>query len=373
MPEFFQNIDFVWPWIFLFLPVPLLLTIWNSVTTSGSNNNRRDNRQSENQKILSNKKLPKAGVPVSPLLESALSNVASLGKRQFSFRSIILWICWLFLLLSLARPMLLSEKSLQPASGRALSLVVDLSGSMERDDFVLNGAKTDRLSAVKEIARDFLLQRQGDRVSLILYGDSAFVAAPLSFDLNAVSNFLASSGIGMAGRATAIGDALGLAILSLRDDDSQEKAIVLLSDGTNNAGTAEPESAAILANSLGIRIHSIGLGSEEPANQTSGGFTTAPSADLDEDALKAIAESAGGQFFRATTTDELSAVYQDIHELEGGTSTAPPLLLKSDIRNLPLLGLLLSSLLLALVEFLRGQQPQVNRSSLQQLNRGSVS
>lgn len=362
MPEVIQNIDFVWPWVFVFLPLPLLLSIWNSLTKTKSTQSiaghikKSETLENTTKKIKSKNQIAANVVRVSPLLESALSEVTTSKRRGINLRSLLLWICWLLLLVSLARPLMLTEKSLQPASGRALSLVVDLSGSMERDDFVIDGLKTDRLSAVKVIAADFLQKRQGDRVSLILYGDTAFTAAPLSFDLNAISNLLASSGIGMAGRATAIGDALGLAILSLREDDSPEKAIVLLSDGTNNAGTAEPESAATLAESLGIRIHTIGLGSEDTGNQSSGSFSTAPSADLDEEALRAIAELANGQFFRATTTAELTSVYQNIHDLEGGTSTIPPLLLKSDVRNLPILGLLFTSLLLATLELLRGKR-----------------
>lgn len=338
-----QNLEFVWPWVFLALPLPWLLSLLNIGPSDHS---------------IPQAKLASSvtGVRVSPLLASALADVQSVKTHRFNLRAILLWVCWLLLLFALARPVMLTEKTLLPASGRALSLVVDLSGSMERKDFVVDEVQTDRLTAVKKLAADFLQRRQGDRVSLILYADTAFIAAPLSFDLTAISNSLASSGIGMAGRATAIGDALGLAVLSLRDDNAPEKAIILLSDGTNNAGTAEPESAAELAGSLGIRIHSIGLGSEQMEHQANG-FQTAPSADLDEDALRAIAESSGGQFFRATTTAELAAIYETINELEGGDSRTPPLLLKSDIRNYPLLLLLLTSLLLAAIEALKNRAP----------------
>ncbi len=338
--ESLQNLEFIWPWVFIALPLPWILSLLNI----GSTNN--NNKQA---------KLSAAtGVRVSPLLASALSDVQFVKTRRFNMRAILLWVCWVLLLLALARPVMLTEKTLLPASGRALSLVIDLSGSMERRDFVVDEVQTDRLTAVKKLAADFLQQRQGDRVSLVLYADTAFISAPLSFDLMAISNLLASSGIGMAGRATAIGDALGLAVRSLRNDSAPEKAIILLSDGTNNAGSAEPESAAQLAGSLGIRVHSIGLGSEQSGTEANG-FQTAPSADLDEDALKAIAEASGGQFFRATTTAELASVYQHIDELEGGDSRTPPLLLKSDVRNYPLLLLLLTSLLLAGIEAFRNR------------------
>ncbi len=363
MLEFMLNIDFIWPWIFLLIPLPIFVAFWNSQSSSRLSILNPANPKTGATKNNTAKNNSPPGVRVSPLLESALADISSNNKKTFKLNVLMLWLAWLLLLLSLARPVILTEKSVLPASGRALSLVVDLSGSMERDDFLLNGVKTDRLSAVKSIATDFLQQRQGDRVSLILYGDNAFVAAPLSFDLHAISNILASSGIGMAGRATAIGDALGLAIQSLRQDNSVEKAIILLSDGTNNAGTAEPESAALLANSLNIRIHTIGLGSANTDEQRGSSFSTAPSADLDEDALMAIAESAGGKFFRATSTTDLAAVYQQIHEIEGGTSEAPPLLLKSDISHWPLSCLLLISLILAAMEFFSGKSKGINHGS----------
>ena len=131
-------------------------------------------------------------------------------------------------------------------------MLIDLSTSMERRDFSIDSEAVDRLTVVKKIASEFIVNRIGDRLSLVLFGSEAFIASPLSYDLNAVNTILQSSGIGMAGRTTAMGDALGLAIKSLREDNAASKAIVLLSDGTNNAGTAEPEDAAQLAASLGI-------------------------------------------------------------------------------------------------------------------------
>ena len=145
----------------------------------------------------------------------------------------------------------------------------------------------------------------------------------------------------MAGRTTSIGDALGLAIISLRDDVAQEKSIVLLSDGTNNSGTAEPEDAARLAMSMGISIYTIGLGSD---NTTESQQFQSPSADLDEATLKAIADTSGGKFFRAHTTTELEKIYHEIDTIELAQSTAPPTVVKRDYRNI---FILLSLLFLA--------------------------
>ena len=208
------------------------------------------------------------------------------------------------------------------------------------------------LSIVKRVAGEFIANRTGDRISLVLFGSEAFIGSPLSYDLEAVNHVLQSSGIGMAGRTTAMGDALGLAIQTLKEDPASEKAIVLLSDGTNNAGTAEPEDAARLAASLGIRVYTIGLGSEPGNNSASNSGSNSQqhfqsaSADLDEETLKAIAAESGARFFRAHTSAELKAIYAEIDTLEQTDNIAPPLIIKQDLRNLFILALLLACLLL---------------------------
>jgi Ca-activated chloride channel family protein len=200
---------------------------------------------------------------------------------------------------------------------------------MNKQDFQLDGKSDDRLSVVKNVARQFINARSGDRLSLVLYGKEAFIASPLTFDLNALSSILDGAGIGM-----------GLAIQTLNDDPARTRAIVLLSDGTNNAGSVEPESAAELANSLGIRIHTIALGSEDGEIS---GYAMAQSADLDEDTLRSVAQSSGGRFFRARSSKDLDDVYRAIDELERADVIAPPVILQTDLRVWPLsiLGLLL--------------------------------
>lgn len=232
---------------------------------------------------------------------------------------------------AIAQPYTHDDAIVQPASGRALTLLIDLSTSMERKDFTLNGEAVNRLTVVKHIGEKFISARKGDRIGLVLFGSEAFIASPLTFDLPSVNATLQSSGIGMAGRTTAIGDAMGLAIKALRDDPAPDKAMVLLSDGTNNSGSAEPEDAAALANSLGITVYTIGLGSDGSANDSQQ-FQSA-AADLDEETLQSIAEVTEGQFFRAQTTDQLNAIYREINKLQGGDVLAPPLIVKRDYRN----------------------------------------
>jgi Ca-activated chloride channel family protein len=314
-------VNFAWPWIFLALPLPLLAT------------------------RLFPAAQPPSGIEPPPMLAQALGQaaegVATARKRELA----LTWLAWALLLVAIAQPSIISGQALRPASGRALVLAVDLSSSMERRDFVLDGKNVDRLTAFKSVARNFVDARLGDRIGLVVFGEEAFSAAPLSFDLAAVSNAIEEAAIGMAGRTTAIGDAIGLSIVKLRDDPATESAIVLMSDGANNSGGAEPEDAARLARERGIRIHAIGMGSVRADDDVS---PLDPSADLDEGALKRVAELSGGKFFRARTTDELAAIYAEIDGLETSESDAPPVTPMTDVRNWALAALALTLAGLAL-------------------------
>ena len=312
-------IHFNWPWVLLLLPLPWVL-----------------------QKLYSKPVLTAINVP--PAMERALQSISAGQQQRIGTRQTLLWISWLSLLLAIAQPWLPGDAIIQPVSGRAIAVAVDISGSMERKDFSLDGQTSDRLSVVKAVAGNFVDHRKGDRVSLVLYGKEAFIASPLTFDLSALRHILDNADIGMAGRSTAIGDAIGLSIQTLQGDPADQKAILLLSDGTNNAGSVEPESAATLAQSLGIRIHTIGMGS---VDGELGGYRTAQSADLDVETLKSVAEKAGGEFFRATSSDDLQLVYDAIDELERAEVAAPPVILRQDFRQWPQAFLLFSLLLLA--------------------------
>ncbi len=311
-------IHFNWPWVLLLLPLPWIL-----------------------RKLYPKPVLKAINIP--PAMEKALQTLSADQQPRIGLRQTLLWLSWTSLLLAIAQPWLPGDAVIQPVSGRAIAVAVDISGSMEREDFTLNGQTRNRLSVVKEVAGNFVDQRKGDRISLVLYGKEAFIASPLTFDLSALRHILDNADIGMAGRSTAIGDAIGLSIQTLQNDPADQKAILLLSDGTNNAGSVEPESAATLAQSLGIRIHTIAMGS---VDGELGGYRTAQSADLDVETLKAVAEKANGEFFRATSSDDLQLVYDAIDELERAEVAAPPVILRQDFRQWPQAVLLLCLLLL---------------------------
>ena len=230
---------------------------------------------------------------------------------------ILALLSWIGLVLAAARPQWLGEPIEVPVSGRDLMLAVDLSESMRETDFVVNRRPVDRLTATKAVARRFIEQRVGDRLGLILFGQQAYVHVPLTFDRETVLQLLDESVIGMAGRQTAIGDALGLAVKRLREEESPHKVLILMTDGRNTAGAVEPQRAAELAAEAGLTVHTIGIGADESIQRGFfGNVHINPSAELDENTLKSIAAKTGGRYFRARDTKELEKIYQLLDELE---------------------------------------------------------
>lgn len=224
---------------------------------------------------------------------------------------------WLLLITAAAQPAWLGKAMVLPTEGRDLLIAVDLSGSMRQQDMSIANQTTDRLTTVKAVLSDFIERRQGDRLGLILFGSQAYVQAPLTFDLTTVQQFLNEAQIGFAGEQTAIGDAIGLGIKRLRDRPGDRHVMILLTDGSNNAGQADPLEAAKLAANNRIVIYPIGVGADEMLVPTVfGARRINPSFDLDETTLRAIAEITGGQYFRAHNPQELSNIYQLLDELE---------------------------------------------------------
>jgi len=262
--------------------------------------------------------------------------VAHTLNANISSGGISLWLAalaWLLLVTAAARPQWLGDTVELPVSGRDLMLAVDLSGSMEMNDFEINGREVDRLTATKWVAGDFIDKRVGDRLGLILFGKQAYLQTPLTFDRETVKKLLYEAVIGLAGKETAIGDAIGLAVKRLREAENQEsgdpaynqvdnnkladKILILLTDGANTAGEVEPIKAAELAAESGLKIYTIGIGADEMVvNSFFGLRRVNPSSDLDEDALKKIAQTTGGRYFRARDTKELQKIYKLLDKLE---------------------------------------------------------
>jgi Ca-activated chloride channel family protein len=195
---------------------------------------------------------------------------------------------------------------------------------MRTPDFEVGGRAVDRFSVVRAVAHDFTLKRSGDRVGLVLFGTRAFLQAPLTPDLATVAKLLDESEVGLAGEATAIGDALGLAVKHLHERPEGERVLVLLSDGESNAGVLDPKRAAELARDAGVRVYTIGVGTGQAVARRRGA-RAAPGAD--EATLREIAAATGGRYFRADDTESLVGVYRDIDALEptqGNPATIRP-------------------------------------------------
>ena len=244
------------------------------------------------------------------------------GAGQFSKVSkYLLFIIYVLLAVAVARPRWVGEPVKIKNEGRDILLVLDISTSMLEQDFSWQGKRLSRLQALKLAASEFIDKRQEDRIGLILFGTRAYQQAPLTFDKEAVKNILFSMDAGMAGNSTSIGDALGLALKSLREDKKNDqkkdnKIIILLSDGENNDGSLSLPQVINLAKNENIKIYTIGVGNSANFIQSILSYKIALPGGVDEAGLKAIADEAGGRYFRAEDTDGLLKIYEAINQLE---------------------------------------------------------
>ena len=246
-----------------------------------------------------------------------------LSQQPGQWRIRLPWLKWLSLLawclavFAASRPQWIGEAVNINISGRDLMMAVDLSDSMRTADFEINGQTVDRLSAAKSVASEFIENRRGDRLGLILFGSKAYLQAPLTFDTKTINQLLLESAIGLAGERTAIGDAIGLTLKRLEDSPQASQVLILMTDGANTAGEVTPIKAAQLAAQRGLKIYTIGIGADEMEERTLFGTRKInPSAQLDEKALRGIAELTGGRYFRARDIGELAEIYALLDELE---------------------------------------------------------
>ncbi|MCE3045066.1 VWA domain-containing protein [Legionella sp. 16cNR16C] len=283
------------PWVFLLLGLPLIL--WFLIPRASSS-------------------LP-AALQV-PFYQS-MRAIAEQDKHILSKKSGLgFWfLVWALLVLAAAGPRWVGEPLPLEREGRNIMMVLDLSGSMELNDMLMNGRPVSRLAVVKHAAEQFVKERAGDRIGLILFGSQAYLQTPLTYDRHSVLLRIEDATVGLAGKTTSIGDALGLAVKRLQDVPKSSRVVILLTDGANNSGVLLPLKAAELAKSEQIKVYTIGLGSEADPRMMSGPFINmGAGADLDEDTLKEIASITGGQYFRATDSSSLESIYQKINQLE---------------------------------------------------------
>ena len=239
------------------------------------------------------------------------------GAASNSMRLWISLLIWCLLVVALAQPKWMGDAVGMPLSGRDLMMAIDLSKSMQTPDMILAGQQVDRLQTIKAVATPFIERRSGDRLGLILFGQQAYLQTPLTFDHRTIATMLQESVIGLAGDATAIGDAIGLAIKRFRDQPQESHVLILMTDGANTAGEVSPQQAAELAAQEKLRIYSIGIGATEMEVPTLFGRRQVnPSQDLDEASLKNLAKLTGGRYFRAKNPEDLAAIYDELDQLE---------------------------------------------------------
>lgn len=292
-------IEWLWPLALLLLPLPALLRwLWPAA-------------QREQAALT---------VPDIANFRTTDPAASALGGRTIAWRAILLWLVWASLVVAAGRPQWTGDPITLPTTGRDLMLAVDISGSMGTEDMQLGGQLVNRLAVVKNVVSQFIAARQGDRVGLILFGTNAYLQAPLTFDLETVQRLLTEAPVGIAGGKTAIGDAIGLAVKRLRQRPAGDRVLILLTDGANNVGEVAPVKAAELAAGDNIRVYTIGVGADEMRLPSIfgvfGSRVVNPSAELDEDTLRGIAETTGGRYFRAQNTSTLVEIYAIIDELE---------------------------------------------------------
>lgn len=252
-----------------------------------------------------------------PFFTNFWQSLSSINEQSKWWLKLLAIVAWLLFIVAAAKPVWIGDAVALPVEGRDLMLAVDVSGSMQETDMKINGREVDRLTMIKYVAGDFIERRKGDRIGLILFGQQAYLQTPLTFDRRTVNTLLSESIIGIAGKATAIGDAIGLAVKRVRKTTDNNRILILLTDGQNTAGEIQPLKAAELAAQEGLKVYTIGIGADEVYRRTLlGNRRINPSLDLDEATLKKIADMTGGRYFRARNTKDLNNIYAILDELE---------------------------------------------------------
>lgn len=282
------NIEFVFWWLFVLLPLPWVIYRFTPAL--------------KQQAAIHLPYLPEQSVTASP--------------RHWGIKAlaVAIWIC---LVTAAARPVWYGDPVTVSPKHRDMMLVVDLSYSMSQEDMKSGDEFIDRLSAVKQVLSDFISKREGDRLGLILFADHAYLQTPLTLDRHTITEQLNRAVLRLIGTKTALGEGIGLATKTFVDSDAPQRVMILLSDGSNTSGVLDPMEAARIADKYHTTIYTVGVGAGEMMVKDffmSRKVNTAQ--DLDEKTLKAIADTTGGRYFRARNQQDLQTIYDTINQLE---------------------------------------------------------
>lgn len=323
---FWQQLTFLTPWVLACLPLPWLI--------------RRFWQPAPQQQV------PLMAPHLLQRLENATRTSITASSKRPRALPLLGFLIWLLVLLAAMRPVWYWQTEPFQVTGKNLMLAVDLSGSMEQTDMRIGGHEVDRLTAVKKVVKNFIQKRQGDRMGLVVFGSQAFLQSPLSFDLNTVQTLLNETEIGMAGNNTAIGDAIGVTLQHLAQTEQSNTVLILLTDGSNTAGAVQPLEAARHAQSMGVKIYTIGVGVVESRGLDQ--FLFGQSRSVDTATLKTIAELSGGQFYTAANLQQLNDIYNEINQLESTKQDRTSYRPRTELYPWPLATALGLSLLLAI-------------------------
>ena len=217
--------------------------------------------------------------------------------------------------IALARPQLTNKWSSQSTEGIDIMMALDISGTMLAEDL-----RPNRLEAAKKVASDFVIARPNDQIGLVVFAGESFTQCPLTTDHAVLVNLFKSVEYGMVEDGTAIGLGLANAVNRMKDSETKSKVIILLTDGSNNRGDIDPQTAAEIAKTYGIRVYTIGVGSygqaRVPVQTPIGKQYITMDNEFDETTLRSIAETTGGQYFRAKDNTSLKAIYDQIDQME---------------------------------------------------------
>jgi Ca-activated chloride channel family protein len=230
------------------------------------------------------------------------------------------WVALALLIIGLAGPRQILEETLITSEGIDIILALDVSGSMAAEDFVINGQRKNRLNVVKSVVKEFIDQRVSDRIGLVVFAARAYTACPLTTDYNWLKENLSRVNLGVLEDGTAIGSGISSSLLRLKESRAKSRIIILLTDGANNAGRIEPLTAAKLASTMGVKVYTIGAGTNGfapvPVNMFGQIVYQNIAVDIEEEPLKEIAAMTGAKYFRATDTEGLRQIYKNIDALE---------------------------------------------------------
>jgi Ca-activated chloride channel family protein len=289
--DYYHSISFGWPEAFWFALIVPVLIVWN-VLKSGSG---------------------QAGVRVSS--SKRFADLSSLKNLLRHIPFVLRMLCLLFFIIALARPHIKNERQEFQGEGVDIVLCIDISGSMMAQDFTPN-----RIEAAKKVAEDFVNSRTDDRIGVVIFSGESFTQCPLTTDRDVLMSSIDGIHTGLLDDGTAIGEGLATGVDRLRNSKTKSKVIILLTDGINNGGLIDPITARDIAKTFGIKVYTIGVGTEGvapfPVNTPEGVMMEQQKVEIDEDLLKDIAAETGGKYYRATNNAVLSNIYKDINGLE---------------------------------------------------------